>query len=253
MITQSGNILLSRWIYVMVSVEKSYLLPYSEANRDRIASCGEYGEDFSPLLERFIQSAISASWPAGSYYPGGWYRELISREEDTATVPIEIQSLERYRLPEVVIEESGNWFVGSRSITGKVLGYFLRNLEFDPEFERYRISHRLDRYSETRYIHHHSPPIRVTRVICNRQGAVLILNTGEQEALCLDTLRLDSRERLYCAVTPERLPAVFEEPARWEVLKEAEEKDGCWRVRVGDQVHDIPLDSPWIYSDSIPD
>ncbi len=80
---------------------------------------------------------------------------------------------------------------------------------------------------------------------------MLWLNNSGREALRPETLRIDRNERLYCAVLPEQVPAEFEEAARWEILKDAEERNGGWVVTLSGQDIVLAAEMPWPYADRI--
>jgi hypothetical protein len=252
MLTAQGRALLERWIYVLVMAGEDYLAPYTPARWERVAGHSGYDAGFRPFLERCLEALPRPGWAAGSYFPGGWYRALVARGEDPARATIAPETFAPFFLDEVVVDARGDWFVGGKPIVGRILDHFLRNLHFDAELERYVIRYRLERHVETRYLHHHSPPLRVRRVTLDGAGITLWLNTGERERLHPETLRLDARELLYCAVRAERLPARFEEPARWELLKDVEARDGAWVLHVGGCALETTLEAPWPYADRLP-
>ena len=252
MLTEPGRALLQRWIYTLVKVGADFIVPYTEARWAAAVGAAEYGPDFGPFLARFQEALGGTAAPAGSYYPGGWYRALAARGEPPQRVAIEPRALGPFFQDEFLIDREGRWRVGRKAITGRVLTHFLRNLDYDAELGRYRIRYRLERHFETRYLHHESPPIRVRRVTLAQGTPRLWLNTGRREALRPESLRLDAAEQLYCAVGPEGLPAWFEEPARWELLKNAEERDGAWVLSLGGRELSASLSAPWSYADGLP-
>ena len=225
MITTLAQPLLDRWIFVMVRVGTEFITPYTEANFDRIGKEGGYGPAFSPFLEKVLATLSQPDWPAGSYYPGGWFRALTEAGADSATAEITPENFSRFYLEEVVVETTGKWRVGKKTITGGVLDHFLRNLRFDTQLERYQIHYWLETHYETRYVHHLSPPFRVVQTRLEPGGISLLLNDGSEEPLKAETLRLDSSERLYCAIRDEGLPAQFEDNARWQLLDRSEERE----------------------------
>lgn len=252
MLTAPGRTLLDRWIYVLVKVGDAFVVPYTPQRRDAVTHAGEYGADFAPFLERFLNALVGETWAPGSYYPGGWYRALVARGESPARADIDPAALGPYWQEEVRVDRAGQWFVGAKRITGRVLQHFLRHLDYDAELGRYAIRYRMPPYVETRYVHHLSPPIRVRRVTLRGAAVTLRLNTGRSEPLRPETLRMDAAEQLYCAVGPEALPAWFEEPARWELLKDAEQRDEEWVLSVAGRELTAPLSAPWPYADGLP-
>ncbi|MCH9046638.1 MAG: hypothetical protein IIA40_11090 [SAR324 cluster bacterium] len=251
MITKTGHRLLERWIYVLVKVKDAYVVPFTDEALHQVASDPGYDAAFGPFLHRFLSALATSGWPAGSYYPGGWFRRLRASGDDLPSVAIVPEALGAFFQEEMVVDPDGRWFVGRKAISGKVLAYFLANLHFDAALQRYLIRYRLEGYFETRYIHHYSPPFRVVRVTAEEGGVVLWLNNGDREALRPETLRIDRNERLYCAVLPEQVPAVFEEAARWEILKDVEERKGGWVVTLSGQDIVLAADMPWPYADRI--
>ena len=240
--------LLDRWIYVMVRVGKDFLAPYTPAARDRILAQGGYGAAFGPFLERFLAALAGPDWSPGSYYPGGWARMLEAQGEPLDGVEISPETIGPFFLDEVVVEADGRWRVGPKWLSGPVLRHFLRNLRFDEHLGRYQIRYRNVDYYETRYIHHHSPPFRVERIERTAGGIVLHLNDDTAEPLRPETLRLDDAERLYAAVKPAGVPALFQDAPRWQVLDLAEERDAGWVLLLDGGEVPLALHEPMAYA-----
>ncbi len=218
--------LLHRWIFALVKVDSWFLLPYTAEARGRIEREGGYGSGFSAFLDRFLEALAAPEWAPGTYYPGGWYRQLEAAGSDPAKAEFSPAELARFYQEEFRIEAGGEWRVGRKRIEDPVRRFFLRNLHFDPALERYLIRYPLDSHHETRYIHHHSPPLRVVRINFGGGGGgggTVTLNDGTSEPLRTETLRLDAEEHLFCAVRADGLPALFEDNARWQLLDKVEE------------------------------
>lgn len=242
--------LLKRWIFVLVRVGEEFVVPFTAAGRERIAREGGYGDEFMPVLARIMTALGEPRWAPGSYYPGGWFRSLQAKGEDPLQVPLTPETLGPFHLEEVRVDEAGRWFVGPKQVEGRVLEHFLKHLEFDGELERYRINYKLETYYETRYIHPLSPPYRVVAV--SPDLATLTLNDGRTEPLRVETLRMTPDERLYVAVKPEGLAALFEDNARWQVLQHVDESGGGWTLsREGARVP-LQLDGPRPYRGDVP-
>jgi len=237
--------LLPRRIYVLVKCGRDYLVPYGAAAWTALRQSGDYGEDFFPFLERFLRTLRGPEWPAGSYFPGGWYRVLKARGDDLARIAITPPALGPFYGDEVRVDAAGVWTIGRKIITGAVLQFFLRNLHYDPELERYVIRYPLETHVETRYIHHEALPFRILAVDDPHAAAWVLVNDGTRERLRWDTLRMDAAEGLYCAIRPERLPARFADGPRFRVLDCLEEHAGQWTLRgpAGEQV--LALHAPW--------
>lgn len=231
--------LLDRWIFVLVKVETEFLVPYSAETIERIGRAGGYGKGFIPFLRRVLAALRSAEWAAGTYFPGWWFNGLQAEGRDQAAAAITPAALAPFFAEEVLVDPGGAWFVGPKPIEGAVRAHFLRNLQFDPVLQRYRIRYWLESYFETRYIHHQSPPFRVDRVEPTGEGYRLHLNDGSQQPLLPDSLRLDGRENLYCAVKKEGLPALFHDHARWYLLDLVEERGNGLVLPVADG--EVPL------------
>ena len=244
MIDPKARRLLERWIYILVKVESDFIVPYTMAMRDRIASRGAYGEEFMPFLDRFMDTLQEKRWKPGSYYPGGWYRANASAGREPEKAGITPRALARYYQEEFRIEADGVWRVGEKQVEGGVQAFFLEHLEFDGDLGRYRVRYWLDSYYETRYIHHASPPYRVRQVTSDGGQARLLLNDGRTEPLRPDSLRLDGAERLYCAVKAQGLPAVFENNARWQLLQQVEDREGRWVLCTEQGEIGLRLDDP---------
>ena len=247
MIRPEAKPLLSRWIYVLVKVGEEYLTPFTTDGLERIYRNGGYGDSFRIFLDRVLEALAAPEWPAGTYFPGGWYRALDAAREPPEGVEITPERFRSFFMEEVRVDPEGAWFVGRKRIEGRVLGYFLRNLHFDPDLERYLIRYWLDTYFETRYLHHQSPPFRVLRCSEDAGGFLLHLNDESEEPLRPETLRMDAAERLYCAVKPEGLPARFADPARWQLLQQVEEAAPGWVLRLGAREVPLALEGPLVF------
>ncbi len=252
MLTEHGRRLLQRWTFVLVKVGEEFVVPFTAERLARVEADPSYGPDFPGFLRRFLETLAQGDWPPGSYYPGGWYRMLGARGERPLDAAVTPGALQRFYQPEVIVDRRGHWTVGDKPVSGRILRYFLQNLHYDAALGCYVIRYRLEQAFETRYVHHHSPPLRVERVLAGNGAIDLLLNNGRREPLRPETLRLDGNEELYCAVLSERVPAWFEDAARWELLKDAEERDGRLVLSAGG--HSVPLapDADWPYADRLP-
>ena len=241
MITDLGQRLLDRWIYVLVKVGADFVLPFTQEGYRRILDSGEYGDDFGPYLDAWLSMLDGGKWKAGHYFPGKGYREALKSKVVSGLLPLQDHVVHNGYQDELIVDPAGKWFLGEKEVMGKVLSFFQSRLRFDPEICRYWIGYPLEGRIETRYIHHHSPPIRVIGIVQDADSFTVHLNTGAKERLNPGDLWLDRREELFCRVGEQRLPAWFRESARWEILKNGEDYDGGWRVVVGKEQILIPV------------
>ena len=225
--------LLKQWIFVQISVGQDQRLAFHQGLREQLAASGEYPANFLRFLERFMDALLEGDWQPGTYFPGGWYRQLVARGEDPMEADITPLALERFYQEEVRVDAQGNWFLGTQPIQGRVADYFLRHLEFDEEVACYRIRYRLQPGFEMRYLHHVSPPLRVVNTQAREGEIMLYLNDGRELSLQPETLRLNRKEHLFCAVGEQGLPAMFEENPRWQVLQMIEEQSSGWVLSLG--------------------
>ena len=243
--------LLDRWIFVMVRRGDHFVAPYTADRWQAVTGeAAGYGPAFADFLARFCTRLTEAGWAPGSYYPGGLYRALAAQNANAATTPLTSATVAPYFLEELRVDGRGQWWVGRKHITGRVLQHFLRHLEYDAELARYRVHYRMETAYETRYLHHESPPIRVHRLLKEGAELILLLNTGAREPLRPSTLRLDADEQLYCAVGPAGVAACFDDPPRWELLKDAEPQAGDWLLQVDGRQLIAPLEAPWPFADA---
>lgn len=252
MVTEVGRRLLERWIYVMVKVGEEFVCPYTPERLQRVREDPAYPREFETFLARFMDTlGDEPGWQPGSYYPGGWFRVLEKQGADPLEARMDPGALAPFTMEEALVDARGRWTVGEKRIEGRILDHFLRNLHFDVALQRYRIHYWLEKHYETRYLHHQSPPFRVRRVERRGSQALLSLNDGTRESLRTETLRMDRRERLFCAVKPEEVPAWFEEEARWTLLHEAEEQDGRLVLSMNGQVVELTPGGGWPYNDRL--
>lgn len=239
--------LLDRWIYVLVKVDTEFVTPYTPPMRERIHKYGGYDDQFAPFLENFLTILGSREWQPGTYYPAGWYRAQSAAGVDQQQLQVTPAALAHYYQEEFRVEADGAWRVGEKLVEGNVQAFFLKNLEFDPEIERYRVRYWLESYYETRYLHHLSPPLRVRQITAGENGVDMVLNDGGCEPLRAATLRMDQHERLYCGVKSEGLPALFENNARWQLLQLVEEQGSGWVLCTAQGEIPLHLDAPLEY------
>jgi hypothetical protein len=237
--------LLPRRIFVLVREGREFRVPYTPEVWKALEADGEYPEGFFILLARLMEALRSEVWPAGSYFPGGWFRALVARGEPADKAIPTPAALAAFFGEEVRVSPAGVWTVGSKVITGAVLRFFLRNLHFDAVLMRYVIRYALDTHMETRYLHHESLPLRILALEPRAGGLWVHANDGTVELLRWETLRLDAQERLYCAIRPERLPAEFASGPRFRLLDRLEEQAGLWRSPDSPGSAPLNLEAPW--------
>jgi hypothetical protein len=250
-IDPASRLLLDRWIYVLVLTGGEFVPPYTTDRQAELRAGGEYAADFFPFLERFLAATSATECPPGNYFPGGWYRMLKAEGRDVSQVPIDLKTLGVFYGEDVHVSPEGRWRVGRKPVTGRVLEFFLQHLHYDAELERYFVRYTNVNYPETRYLHHQSPPFRVRAVTCADGVATLHLNDGNHEPLDPASLRMDAQEALYCAVKPARLPAAFDDGARFQVIDRLEERGGRLTLRLGDAAVPLALDAPWAGADRL--
>lgn len=243
--------LLERWIYVLVLTGGEFIVPYTAARQAALRGDKEYGPDFYLFLERFLAALAAPDCRPGNYFPGGWYRALKAQGRDPAAVEITPHALGPYYGEEVHVDPHGRWKVGARPVTGRVLEFLLRHLRFDMELGRYFVRYRNVSYPETRYLRHESPPYRV-RAVRFEEEPLVCLNDGTLEPLRPETLRMNRREALFCAVKPERLPAMFDDAARFQLMDRLEEGDGGYVLRLAKNTAPVLLEAPWEGMDVLP-
>ena len=251
MIETHANILLKNWIFVLVKTGEQTLLPYTKQARDTIASSNHYPPAFDPFLNDFLNFLGQSNWPPGTYYPGGWYRNQLTLTSTPQVDEITWDSFALFYQEQVLVDTRGAWFIGQQPITGKVLDFFLKNLEFDPIVNCYRICYPLKPGFEMRYIRHDSPPFRVRQLYLTGDTPMLHLNNGRTEPLNLSSLRMGSGENLYCAIGPTALPAIFEDKPRWQLLQHVEETPQGWEIHLKNQVVELSLDLPPEFSGGV--
>lgn len=252
MIDPVSRLLLERWIYTLVLLGGEFMVPYTAPRQAALRGSGEYDPDFHLFLERFIAALTAPDCRPGNYFPGGWYRALKAQGRDVTRVEIAPDALGPFYGEEVHVDANGRWRVGARPVTGRVLEFFLRHLRFDADLGRYWVRYRNVNYPETRYLRHESPPYRVRRVSFDGGTPLLYLNDGTSEPLRADTLRLNRREALFCAVKPQRLPAVFEDAARFHLLDRIEDHSGGVVLPTAAGAVPLRLEAPWEGADALP-
>jgi hypothetical protein len=244
--------LLERWIYVLVLSDGEFIVPYTTSRQAALRANKEYGPDFHPFLEKFLAVLSGPDCRPGNYFPGGWYRALKAQGRDVATVEIHPYALEPFYGEEVHVDSRGRWKVGTRPVAGRVLEFLLRHLKFDMELARYLVRYRNVSYPETRYLRHESPPYRIRAIRFEEEGPLLCLNDGTLEPLRPETVRMNRHEALFCAVKPERLPAVFDDAARFQLMDRLEHGDGGYVLWLAKKAVPVLLEAQWEGADVLP-
>lgn len=253
MVHSLGARLLQKWIYVMVKLGDDFLLVNLDPQSSAQGMEAAYGPDFPPFLSHFLATLDRGDWPPGSYYPGGLYRRRQQAGESRRAMPLTREAVRPFFLETLLVDEEGDWFSGEKKISGRILEFFLEQLEFDPLPRRYRVRYPLENSFEVQYLRHRSPPFRVRRIVPSENGPALLINNGQTHALRPNSLWLDSRERLHAALGDPPVGARFEEPARWEILRDAELDGERWVVTLGGQRVTLARDSPWPFADDPPE
>jgi hypothetical protein len=235
----------------MVKLGRAYRVPYSQPVWSLLEDSGEYPPDFFLFLGRFLSALHQPVWPAGSYFPAGWYRKLAAEGRDPATVAIVPDALGPFFGDEIRLDAKGTWAVGQKIVTGPVLRFFLRNLHYDPALQRYLIRYDLDTHEETRYVHHESLPLRIVALETVDGRVVAHVNDGSTEPLRWDTVRMNAAEQVFVAVRKESLPAQFADGPRFAVLDRLEERGAGWIVREDGAEHPLALEAAWDGSGSL--
>ena len=235
--------LLRRWIFPMVKLGKTFRIPYGEAERRALVEAAGYETEFHSFLERFLLALAGPAWLPGSYYPAGWYRALRAQGVDPNAVEPSPGILRPYYREELRVDARGHWWLGPKPITGRVLKFFLKHLEYDERLGLYRVRYPLEPVEEIQYVHPESPPLRIRRIDSLSRPPLLHLNDGSVEPLRTETLWLDGRDRLYTQVREFQLQAEFDDPARWDVLRTLEQDGARCVVTIGGTKIEVPVRS----------
>jgi len=233
--------LLRRWIFPMVKRGKIFRIPYGEAERQALVDDGEYEPDFGPFLRQFLLALAGPAWLPGSYYPAGWYRAVKARGGDPRGMEPSPELLRPYFRDELRVDLRGHWWLGPKPLTGRVLKFFLKHLDYDERLNLYRLRYPLESAEEIQYLHPESPPLRIRRIDPRSHPPRLHLNDGSAESLRVETLWLDGQDRLYGRVRALNLEAEFDDPARWEILSTLEQDGTRCFVTIGGKKMEIPV------------
>jgi len=243
--------LLPRRIFVMVKIGRAYCVPYTPGIWESIERSQEYPEGFLSFLKAVLTALRDPRWIPGSYFAAGWYRQLCAKGQDPLDTAITPEALQAFYGEEVRIDLHGTWTIGTKIITGSVLQFFLKHLDYDEALERYRIRYDLETHEETRYLHHESLPYRIVSLHQYANGLWIAANDGSSEPLRWDTLRMDAAERLYCAIGSRALPAVFADGARFSLLDRLHASGSGWAIEESGVVRPLALSDPWKWAGSL--
>ena len=144
--------------------------------------------------------------------------------------------LDEFRYEMIHVDADQRWVWMGRPVAPRIKSFFLGHLGWEPAIRRWFFEYRVNpEWWDKSYFDAEVTPL-VAMTVSEEDGAVVAtLNSGERDRLDLDTLRLDQRERLFCA--SERFGEVlFADAVRFSILRHANEAcdavliAGAWRA-----------------------
>ncbi len=244
MLLPQASKLLANWTYVMVKHGQHFVLPYTQARMQSLHKDAPFlPPQARPWILRVFESlANPARFPAGSYFPMGWWH---SQKQPAPSQPPEDLALWGPFYQEEIVIKAQGWYLGKKPIARRMAQYFLQQLRFDAEIGRYHIQQCVAGITEARYVHHQLPPFRVMRLENQGGTCMAVFNHGHQECFLLRKLSLGPNEQLYLRFGPQNLPALVHENLRWQLLSTTEESPHGWQIHLNDQHVVLPTRMPW--------
>jgi hypothetical protein len=184
------------------------------------------------VVRRVVVDELAARLPTlarGIYSPVPIARGLDSGRS--------IESLlDEFRYEMIHVDPEQRWVWMGRPVAPRIKSFFLEHLGWQSAIGRWFFEYQVNpEWWDKSYLDAEVTPL-VAMTVSEEAGAVVAaLNNGERDRLDLDTLRLDRRERLFCA--SERFGEVlFAEAVRFSILRHANEAcdavliAGGWRA-----------------------
>lgn len=140
--------------------------------------------------------------------------------------------LEEFRYEMIRIDEEQRWIWMGRPVAPRIKAFFLEHLGWEPAVGLWFFEYQVNpEWWDKSYLEAEITPL-VASTLVEEGGAQAkaALNNGEVDRLDLDTLRLDQRERLFCA-SARFGEVLFADAVRFSILRHANES--LDRVEIG--------------------
>jgi hypothetical protein len=184
-----------------------------------------------PTVRRVVLEELSSRLPTlarGIYSPVPIARGLGAGQS--------IESLlDEFRYEMIVVDTEQRWVWMGRPVAPRVKTFFLENLGWEPAVARWFFEYQVNpEWWDKSYLEAEVTPLVALAVAEDRGSLSATLNSGARDPLDLATLRLDSRERLFCR-SARFGEVMLADAVRFSILRHANEAcdavlvAGSWR------------------------
>src|SRR5688572_9498909 len=143
--------------------------------------------------------------------------------------------LDEFRYEMIRVDSEQHWMWMGRPVAARIKTFFLENLGWEPAVARWFFEYQVNpEWWDKSYLEAEVTPLQALSVAEEDGSLVASLNSGAKDRLDLDTLRLDSRERLFCD-SARFGEVMFADALRFSILRHANEAcdsvlvAGAWR------------------------
>jgi len=152
--------------------------------------------------------------------------------------------LDEFRYEPIVVDDEQRWTWMRRPVAPRVKAFFLEHLAWEPALGLWYFEYQVNpEWWDKSYLDAAVTPLVATAV--TEEGGALraTLNNGRDDLLDLGTLRLDDRERLFCA-SARHGEVLFSDAVRFALLRNANE--ACDAVRIAGRWHPLRWPAPGV-------
>ena len=129
--------------------------------------------------------------PKGMYFPVPISRAISQGEKFSIELAL------RFYYDFIKVDQSQQWSLRNKIITGKILSLFKSNLLFEKETGRYFVEYWSDTRWDKCYLECEITPIMALAIESVSEGFQLQLNNGKNNLLIIDSFRMDNKERCF--------------------------------------------------------
>jgi hypothetical protein len=138
--------------------------------------------------------------------------------------------LDEFRYEMIRVDAEQRWTWMGRPVAPRIRTFFLENMGWEPAISRWFFEYQVNgEWWDKSYLEAKVTPLVALSIAEDGGSVTATLNSGARDALDLETLRLDDRERLFCA-SARFGEVMFADTVRFSLLRHADE--ACNAVRV---------------------
>lgn len=180
-----------RNLFMLFLWKDRFLNPLIPEQQHKLKTSGLLEDDtILKVLETHFP-VFEAELPKGMYFPVPISRALAQGEKFSAELAL------RFYYDFIKVDESQQWSLRNKIITGKILSLFKSNMFYEKETGRYFVEYLSDARWDKCYLECAITPILALAIDSVSEGFQLQLNNDKTDLLVLNSFRIDKKERCF--------------------------------------------------------